>query len=42
MDGERLIAHGKNGRDVLEQAWSQAIQEPLVIRVPDEPPFGGW
>jgi predicted DNA-binding antitoxin AbrB/MazE fold protein len=44
LDGDRLVAHGKNGREVLEQAWSDGIQEPLVIRIPDEPelPFGGW
>ena len=44
LDGDRLLSHGENGREVLEQAWRQGVEEPLVVRIPNEPelPFGGW
>ena len=44
LDGERLLAHGIDGRAVTQQAWEQGVKDPFVAKVPDaaELPFGGW
>jgi predicted DNA-binding antitoxin AbrB/MazE fold protein len=44
LDGDALIAHGSDGREVTQRAWQQGVKEPFVARIPNEPelPFGGW
>jgi len=44
LDGDRLVAHGKDGREALRQARSTGLEAPFVSHIPpsDEPPFGGW
>jgi hypothetical protein len=42
--GDQLIAHGSDGRTVLEQARSAGFPRALMVRIEaeDELPFGGW
>ncbi len=44
LDGDRLIAHGPDGRQVLAEARKAGMTIPFVARIEsaDEPPFGGW
>jgi len=44
LDGDRLIAHGKNARDVYAAAAASGVHLPLVLQVEplDELPFEGW
>ena len=44
LDGDRLVAHGKDGQEVSRIAREQGVKVPLVSYCPpvDEPPFGGW
>jgi hypothetical protein len=44
IEGDRLVSHGENARAVLQQAWAEGVQHPLLIQIPKEPPlpFGGW
>ncbi|MEW6128685.1 MAG: DUF5678 domain-containing protein [Acidobacteriota bacterium] len=44
LEGDKLIAHGKEGRHVLEEAKRLGAKHPLMVYVesPDELPFGGW
>lgn len=45
LDGERLIAHGMDGRSVLAAARQAGVKHPLISRIesPNEGPFwGGW
>jgi predicted DNA-binding antitoxin AbrB/MazE fold protein len=44
LDGDRLVAHGKDGREVFRRAREQGVEVPFVSYTPpaDEPPFGGW
>lgn len=44
LEGDRLLAHHKEGREVLRLAREQGVEVPLVSYCPpaDEPPFGGW
>jgi predicted DNA-binding antitoxin AbrB/MazE fold protein len=44
LDGDRLLSHGKDHREVLRQAHAQGVERPLIHYSPpaDEPPFGGW
>jgi hypothetical protein len=44
LDGERLVSHGTNAREVSEAARAAGVEVPFFTRVePDEElPFGGW
>jgi hypothetical protein len=44
LDGNRLLSHGNNARDVYEAAKKSGINRPLVVQVEkeNELPFGGW
>ncbi|HEY7547777.1 MAG TPA: DUF5678 domain-containing protein [Blastocatellia bacterium] len=44
LDGDRLIAHGTNAREVREAAHRNGVELPLMVYIEssDELPFGGW
>jgi hypothetical protein len=44
LDGNRLLGHGTNAREVFEVARRSGVELPLVVFVDpaDELPFGGW
>ena len=43
LDGDRLLAHGTNAREVYDKARSLGVSVPAVLKIePDELPFGGW
>jgi hypothetical protein len=44
LDGDRLLAHGEEAREVYDAAHEAGVSLPLVVRVnpPDQLPFGGW
>jgi hypothetical protein len=44
LDGDRLIAHGPDGREVYRQADEAGVKYPFVVHLPpaDALPFGGW
>lgn len=44
LDGDHLISHSDNAREVFAAAELAGVRLPLVVRVesPDELPFGGW
>jgi len=44
LDGDRLISHGTNAREVSEAARAAGVEVPFFTRIePDEElPFGGW
>lgn len=44
LDGDRLISHGTNAREVYESAREAGVQVPFVTHIdpPDQLPFGGW
>lgn len=44
LDGDRLLSHGTNAREVFETARKSGIKLPLFVHIesPDELPFGGW
>lgn len=44
LDGDRLISHGTNAREVSEAARAAGVEIPFLTRIePDEElPFGGW
>lgn len=44
LEGDKLIAHGKRLRQVIDEADKAGAREPLFMYVesPDELPFGGW
>jgi hypothetical protein len=43
LEGEELIAHGKNAKELYEIARSKGIESPFIKRVKAEIlPFGGW
>jgi hypothetical protein len=44
LDGERLIAHGVDAREVFAAVREAGLKSPFVMRVggPEELPFGGW
>ncbi|SRR6266511_3562052 len=43
-DGDRLLSHGTNAREVYEAARKAGVQAPFVAHIdpPDQLPFGGW
>ncbi len=43
LDGDKLIAHGKDAKSVYEKAKAKGIGTPFMERVKaKELPFGGW
>jgi hypothetical protein len=44
LDGDRLIAHGPNAREVYQAARETGIVSPFLEQIlpTDELPFGGW
>ena len=43
LDGDQLISHGTNAREVYNEARSKGIQTPFLKRVKTEIlPWGGW
>ncbi len=44
LAGDRLVAHGPDGRTVLRQAREAGVKVPFMVRIeaPDELPWGGW
>lgn len=44
LDGDRLLAHGTDAREVYLAARSAGVTVPYVERIKpkDELPFGGW
>jgi Family of unknown function (DUF5678) len=44
LDGERLLAHGTDGKKVHAQAKEKGVKTPLIHRVSvnETMPFGGW
>lgn len=42
--GDKLIAHGEDGRKVFQQAKEAGIKSPYLVRVIEEPEafVGGW
>lgn len=44
LDGDRLLAHGPDPRQVYLAARAAGAEIPSLMRVPDESiaPFGGW
>lgn len=43
LDGDQLIAHGKEPKPLYEQARKMGIEVPFVKRIKaKELPFGGW
>lgn len=44
LEGDKLIAHGKTLRQVMDEAGKVGAKAPLFVYIesPDELPFGGW
>lgn len=43
LDGDKLIAHGKEAKPLYEKARTMGIEIPFVKRIKaKELPFGGW
>ncbi|MGH9752953.1 MAG: DUF5678 domain-containing protein [Blastocatellia bacterium] len=44
VEGDRLIAHGPNSREVFQAAKQAGIEVPFLVQVEpeDQLPFGGW
>lgn len=43
LEGDELIAHGSDGKQVYEEARAKGIETPFLKRVKaKELPFGGW
>jgi len=44
LDGDRLLSHGTNAREVAEAARAAGVAVPFITQVdpPEEYPFGGW
>lgn len=44
LDGDKLLAHGTNAREVYLAAQVAGVTVPYIERVKsgDRPPFGGW
>ncbi len=44
LDGDRLVGHGPNAREVYAAARAAGVKSPFVefISAADELPFGGW
>ena len=44
LEGDKLLAHGPDGRKALAEARQAGAKHPVVVRIEaeDELPFGGW
>jgi hypothetical protein len=44
LEGDRLLAHGTNAREVFQQARQAGVASPFIEQILpiDELPFGGW
>src|SRR5437763_3083795 len=44
LDGDHLLSHGMNAREVYEQARKSGVEIPFLAQVEpkDQLPFGGW
>jgi predicted DNA-binding antitoxin AbrB/MazE fold protein len=44
LDGDRLVSHGKDGREVYRQARAAGVKVPFMAHIEpaDARPFGGW
>lgn len=44
LDGDRLVAHGTNAREIFQTAREAGIKVPFVEQIlpSDDLPFGGW
>ena len=44
FDGDQLVCHGTNNRDVLAEARQRGVKVPFVTYIEplDALPFGGW
>ncbi|MCW5958818.1 MAG: hypothetical protein KIS76_01575 [Pyrinomonadaceae bacterium] len=43
LDGDKLIAHSQDGRDLYQKAKDAGIEIPFIHHIVDESiPFGGW
>ena len=44
LDGNHLLCHSNNARNVYEIARQSGVNRPLVVQVedPQSLPFGGW
>ncbi|MDQ3684598.1 MAG: DUF5678 domain-containing protein [Acidobacteriota bacterium] len=44
LDGDKLLAHGHDAREVADAARGQGVTAPFMehIRPKDNLPFGGW
>lgn len=44
LDGDRLVAHGTNGREVYDEARRLGVEVPALVKIEasNELPFGGW
>jgi hypothetical protein len=44
LDGDRLVAHGTNAREVFQEAREAGVKVPFVEQIlpTDDMPFGGW
>ncbi len=44
LDGDRLVSHGTDGREVYRQARAAGVKVPFIAHIEpaDALPFGGW
>ena len=43
LDGNKLVSHGKNAKEVYDEARAKGIKVPFLKRVKSEIlPWGGW
>jgi uncharacterized protein DUF5678 len=44
LDGDRLVAHGTNAREVFQAAREAGVKVPFIEQIlqTDDMPFGGW
>jgi predicted exporter len=44
LDGDELLSHGTDGRQVYVEAKAKGVKVPFVVHLEaeDELPFGGW
>lgn len=43
LEGDKLIAHSEDGRDLYQKAKEAGIEIPFIHHIVDESvPFGGW
>ena len=44
LNGEELLSHGSDAREVRDEARAKGVQTPLMVHIPDEPnlPSAFW